>query len=246
MPQVDGPALRGTCVLCVRVCMCVSACVCVCVCVRVCVCVCVCVCWACAGRVLGVCWACAGPSCALLRVHMSRLPVNRQHAMPGQLTLTLTLTLPPAKVLDRAAVKEAEIVIKGGMQLFPTNAFMVRHLTRVCGRDLEHNGDAKSMRCRVCMRCRVRPAVISRLTSRGAFACTVSTLAPCAFIPLATQAITYVNFLIDVLESTQTGNSQLTAAKKLNPTLMERFAIFTREQVRRQRHHVRRTWGRVP
>ncbi|KAG2446182.1 hypothetical protein HXX76_000775 [Chlamydomonas incerta] len=76
------------------------------------------------------------------------------------------------EVLDRVAVKEAEIVIKGGMQLFPTNAFM---------------------------------------------------------------AITYVNFLIDVLESTQTGNSQLTAAKKLNPNLMERFAIFAREQEHMQR-----------
>ncbi|KAG2440500.1 hypothetical protein HYH02_010378 [Chlamydomonas schloesseri] len=76
------------------------------------------------------------------------------------------------EVLDRVAVKEAEIVIKGGMQLFPASAYM---------------------------------------------------------------AITYVNFLIDVLESTQTGNSQLTAAKKLNPNLMERFAIFAREQEYMQR-----------
>ncbi|GIL43455.1 hypothetical protein Vafri_932 [Volvox africanus] len=76
------------------------------------------------------------------------------------------------EVLDRAAAKEAEIVIKGGMQLFPGDAFMI---------------------------------------------------------------ITYVNLLIDVLESTQTGYSQLQAAKKCTPNLMERFAIFAREQEHMQR-----------
>lgn len=44
--------------------------------------------------------------------------------------------------------------------------------------------------------------------------------------------ILYSNLLIDVMESTQTGYSQLQAAKKCNPNIMERFAIFVREQVR--------------
>ncbi|GFR41359.1 hypothetical protein Agub_g2042 [Astrephomene gubernaculifera] len=76
------------------------------------------------------------------------------------------------EVLDRGAAKEAEIVIKGGMQLFPNSATMI---------------------------------------------------------------LTYVNFLVDVLESTQTGYSQLQAAKKCTPNLMERFAIFAREQEHMQR-----------
>ncbi|KXZ56445.1 hypothetical protein GPECTOR_1g399 [Gonium pectorale] len=76
------------------------------------------------------------------------------------------------ELLDVKAAKEAEIIIKGGMQLFPDSAYM---------------------------------------------------------------RITYVNFLIDVLESSQTGYSQLQTAKKCNPNLIERFAIFAREQASRGR-----------
>ncbi len=78
--------------------------------------------------------------------------------------------------------------------------------------------------------------------------CTVQrALPPCRFLPQAEiiikagmqifpnnayVLILYSNLLIDVTESTQTGYSQLQAAKKCNPNIMERFAIFVREQVR--------------
>ncbi len=84
------------------------------------------------------------------------------------------------EVLDRVAAKEAEIIIKGGMQLFPNDAYMI---------------------------------------------------------------ITYVNLLVDVLESTQTGYSQLQAAKKCTPNLMERFAIFAREQVGGRAGMGRKGWS---
>ena len=38
------------------------------------------------------------------------------------------------------------------------------------------------------------------------------------------------SFLIDVLGSYQTGHSQLQSAKKMDPSFLEKFAIFSREQ----------------
>jgi hypothetical protein len=38
------------------------------------------------------------------------------------------------------------------------------------------------------------------------------------------------SFLIDVLGSYQSGHSQLQSAKKMDPSFLERFAIFSREQ----------------
>lgn len=67
---------------------------------------------------------------------------------------------------------QAEIIIKGGMQIFPSSAYLI---------------------------------------------------------------IIYSNLLIDVMESTHTGYSQLQLARKCNPNFTERFAIFVREQVRRPR-----------
>ncbi|GFH16805.1 tiny macrocysts protein B, partial [Haematococcus lacustris] len=40
----------------------------------------------------------------------------------------------------------------------------------------------------------------------------------------------YASFLIDVQNSTQSGYTQLQAAKRANPSFLERFAIFTLEQ----------------
>ncbi len=45
--------------------------------------------------------------------------------------------------------------------------------------------------------------------------------------------ILYSNYLIDVLDNSPTGYSQMAAAKQANPDWMQRFAIFAREQVRR-------------
>ncbi|KAJ9516874.1 hypothetical protein QJQ45_027276, partial [Haematococcus lacustris] len=42
--------------------------------------------------------------------------------------------------------------------------------------------------------------------------------------------ILYASFLIDVQNSTQSGYTQLQAAKRANPSFLERFAIFTLEQ----------------
>ena len=39
-------------------------------------------------------------------------------------------------------------------------------------------------------------------------------------------------FLIDVLGSYQSGHSQLQLAKKMDPSFLEKFAIFSREQAR--------------
>ncbi|KAG2494212.1 hypothetical protein HYH03_007568 [Edaphochlamys debaryana] len=76
------------------------------------------------------------------------------------------------EVLDRGAVKEGEIVIKAGLQLFPGRCYML---------------------------------------------------------------ILYSNYLIDVLDNSQTGYSQMAAAKQAAPDWMQRFAIFAREQEQLQR-----------
>ena len=39
------------------------------------------------------------------------------------------------------------------------------------------------------------------------------------------------SFFIDVLGSYQTGHSHLQSAKKMDPSFLEKFAIFSREQV---------------
>ncbi|KXZ42487.1 hypothetical protein GPECTOR_142g708 [Gonium pectorale] len=81
-------------------------------------------------------------------------------------------TDPHKEVLDRKAVKEGEIVIKAGLQLFPGRCYML---------------------------------------------------------------ILYSNYLIDVLDNSQTGYSQMAAAKQAGPGWMQRFAIFAREQEQLQR-----------
>ena len=48
--------------------------------------------------------------------------------------------------------------------------------------------------------------------------------------PLLPAHTVYSSFLIDVEQSYQSGYKQLQAAKKMNPSLLERFAIFSREQ----------------
>ena len=50
------------------------------------------------------------------------------------------------------------------------------------------------------------------------------------------MVILFSSFLIDVLGSNQSGHSQLQAAKKMNPSFFEKFAIFSREQVRGEEH----------
>ncbi|GIL45019.1 hypothetical protein Vafri_2438, partial [Volvox africanus] len=76
------------------------------------------------------------------------------------------------EVLDKKAVKEGEIIIKAGLQLFPGRCYML---------------------------------------------------------------ILYSNYLIDVLDNSQTGYSQMAAAKQAGPDWMQRFAIFAREQEQLQR-----------
>ncbi|EFJ49262.1 phosphate acetyltransferase [Volvox carteri f. nagariensis] len=76
------------------------------------------------------------------------------------------------EILDKRAVKEGEIIIKAGLQLFPGRCYML---------------------------------------------------------------ILYSNYLIDVLDNSQTGYSQMAAAKQAGPDWMQRFAIFAREQEQLQR-----------
>ena len=53
--------------------------------------------------------------------------------------------------------------------------------------------------------------------------------------PLLPAHTVYSSFLIDVEQSYQSGYKQLQAAKKMNPSLLERFAIFSREQQHTQK-----------
>ncbi|GFR50532.1 hypothetical protein Agub_g12802 [Astrephomene gubernaculifera] len=87
---------------------------------------------------------------------------------------------PHREVLDRRAVKEGEIIIKAGLQLFPGRCYML---------------------------------------------------------------ILYSNYLIDVLDNSQTGYSQMAAAKQAAPGWMQRFAIFAREQEQLQRLSSARVGG---
>lgn len=45
------------------------------------------------------------------------------------------------------------------------------------------------------------------------------------------MVMTHSNFLIEVQNNYQSGTTQLQHAKKCNPTLADKFAIFVREQV---------------
>ena len=47
--------------------------------------------------------------------------------------------------------------------------------------------------------------------------------------------ILFSSFLIDVLGSYQSGHSQLQSAKKMDPSFLEKFAIFSREQEHTQK-----------
>ena len=49
------------------------------------------------------------------------------------------------------------------------------------------------------------------------------------------MTILYSSYLIDVLGSYQSGYGQLQMAKKADPDLLERFAIFSREQEHTQK-----------
>ena len=48
------------------------------------------------------------------------------------------------------------------------------------------------------------------------------------------MVIIFSSFLIDVLGSYQSGHSQLQSAKKMDPSFLEKFAIFSREQASRE------------
>ena len=54
----------------------------------------------------------------------------------------------------------------------------------------------------------------------------------CLLLPAHTV---YSSFLIDVEQSYQSGYKLLQTAKKANPSLLERFAIFSREQQHTQK-----------
>ena len=60
----------------------------------------------------------------------------------------------------------------------------------------------------------------------------IATACYCLLLP---AHIVYSSFLIDVEQSYQSGYKVLQTAKKMNPSLLERFAIFSREQQHTQK-----------